>query len=566
MDAAATWILRIQQDRERAPISLKPLFSYLEEHLFDQDLNVSELMRRCGKRDTALSIEFKRCAQMAPHEYITAARIETAARLLDNTDLEIWKVTELLGFSDPSILYRNFKSRFDTGPAEFRKGIKAMLAEEGKALPDLSDVGRMAHPGSARLHSNVPLDLLSENTADRGTQGRTAHGSQSSERCDFIKLQPLERAELQERQFAEIWQVLCEEPWDLQREMVRHRFRFSHPGFFYFLQRKSILEGREDRKRGVHISELALDSMRAVEQLTDEYRPDLRCQGWEGVGNARRLAFDLIGAQKAFSLAEVYLNQLDERPEIKGRFYRRKAALRRCQGKLGEAFVMNTQALSLFRSIGDAKSIVETLLESANIQELAGELEACTSSLCEARSYLVGNELPYLKFAIYFNLASVYAKRNDCERAAGLLGTVRRLGENQDQYSHIEWLEGFIAAGLKQAELAEAKLLSAFHGFQRSGNFGYTALAALDLALLYTSQNRTSEVHDLVLATIPILESFGHHAEAASALRLLRVGTVENSLTKFVLREARNHVERLRSEARGNFEAGESIPGGSAEN
>ncbi|MCP4675911.1 MAG: helix-turn-helix transcriptional regulator [Deltaproteobacteria bacterium] len=524
-DASELAILRIRRDRERAPAPLKPLFSCIEKHLFESTFNVSDLMRRCGKRDKSSATQFSRCVLMAPHEYITEARIQTAIELLSNTDLEIWKIAALVGFSNNSILFRNFKFRLGVGPLSFRKDKrKTHRQREEEILSDPPGERKIANTiaptNDSAVAPNAPIEMATV---------RNISGSS-----------------LQEEKFEGIWEVLREKNWCVQREIIRDRLRFSTPEFFHFLHQKSIFEGRRNREYGVHVTELAIEALGVIEQISGEFRPDLRCQGWEWVGNARRLALDFVGAEKAFLIAEPYLKQLSGQPQIHAQFYRRKAALRRWQRRLVEALRLNLRALTLFSSIDRPKAMVETLLESANIHEHAGELMACNYCLREAIGILDRVQEDHLKFAAYYNLTSVNAKIGNYEESAKLLDTVRRLGANRDQDSHIDWLEGFVAAGLDQAELAETFLLRAFQGFETSRKIGYAAMAAMDLALLYTRQNRSSEARHLALLSLPILESLGFHDEAQVAVGLLSSGISENTITEAVLRQVRERLDELR--------------------
>ena len=119
--AAADSIERIRRDHSKAPQRLKPLLAYIEEHLFDPSLDVNQLKRNCGVRDNSVPIQFHSAVGRPPHGYIEDRRLETACRLLGDSNLKIWQISELLGYSSISSFTTAFKSWYDMPPAEYRQ-------------------------------------------------------------------------------------------------------------------------------------------------------------------------------------------------------------------------------------------------------------------------------------------------------------------------------------------------------------------------------------------------------------------------------------------------------------
>ena len=109
--AAAESIERIRRDRAEAPERVKPLLAYLEEHVFDQGLNVKRLLRACCVGEDSLVITFHSAVGQPPRRYIEDLRLETARRLLAETDLAIWQISELVGFSDLAVFSHAFLRR-----------------------------------------------------------------------------------------------------------------------------------------------------------------------------------------------------------------------------------------------------------------------------------------------------------------------------------------------------------------------------------------------------------------------------------------------------------------------
>ena len=119
--AAVESLERIQLDRAKAPQRLKPLLAYIEEHLFDPTLDVNHLKRACGVRDNSVPIQFHSAVGRPPHGYIEDRRLETACRLLADTHLKIWQISELLGYSSIQVFSRAFSRWSGQRPTLFRK-------------------------------------------------------------------------------------------------------------------------------------------------------------------------------------------------------------------------------------------------------------------------------------------------------------------------------------------------------------------------------------------------------------------------------------------------------------
>ena len=119
--AAGESLERIELDRAKAPQRLKPLLAYIEEHLFDPTLDVNHLKRACNVRDNSVPIQFHSAVGRPPHGYIEDRRLETACRLLANSDLKIWQISELLGYSSIQVFSRAFSRWSGQRPTLYRK-------------------------------------------------------------------------------------------------------------------------------------------------------------------------------------------------------------------------------------------------------------------------------------------------------------------------------------------------------------------------------------------------------------------------------------------------------------
>ena len=121
LEAAATPVLeRIRRDGKNAPRQVKPLLTYLENHLFDPDLDANHLKRACGVRDNTLPIKFHRAVSLPPYAYIEDCRLEVACRLLTDTDLRVWQIAQLIGYSTLQVFSRAFDRWSGVRPTIYR--------------------------------------------------------------------------------------------------------------------------------------------------------------------------------------------------------------------------------------------------------------------------------------------------------------------------------------------------------------------------------------------------------------------------------------------------------------
>ncbi|MCP4545771.1 MAG: helix-turn-helix transcriptional regulator [bacterium] len=509
--AARATMARIRHDGEKAPERLKVLFTYLEQHLFERGLDVNQMKRACGKRNNSVSSNFAEVTGQPPHAYIVARRVETATALLRDTDLEIRIIAKLLGFSKHGLLTRNFKACYKITPQAYRL-IAQREQQDTPRSPKL--------PASSR--NQEPL----------------IHFSIDSETIEKIKIETL-------------WDTLKGKPWPAQRDMIQNRFSFSTPAFFHFLRKRSIPEGRANRKYGVHLAELALDCLSRTQHVIGGKFFQLRAQGWTWVANARRFADDLNGSEEAFSIAATYLSQQTHESLVTAEYYGMKSALRRWQRRFEDATELHARALPIFQAKGTPKDIAASLIDGVYTRELSGQTENLIPALTEALQ-LIKSEAPFLEFTACFHLTNAYLRMGKPETAKELLPQLRSLriqvDNSEGTLCHLQWLEGLVNDELGELTVAENRYQVAQSGFQKLGHRVHAALVSLDWALLRLRQGRVNKVQELTLSVIPVLKDIELHEEAAGALNLLQAVAAKGEISRGLLKIARMQLENYRLE------------------
>ncbi len=107
---------------------------------------------------------------------------------------------------------------------------------------------------------------------------------------------------------AKVWRSVRDRPFSQQRTLVRRQLYFRTPALFDLLRAESRAMGRNDRRRGVELAELALASLEGCARALGEDLPNRKIQGLIGLAKAHRRALDLPAAEQTFRFAEAEWN------------------------------------------------------------------------------------------------------------------------------------------------------------------------------------------------------------------------------------------------------------------
>lgn len=314
-EAARQSLGRIRRDRENAPEDFKPLFRFLEEHLFERTTNVKSLLELCEG-----PLPMRRLRALlgtAPHSYIEDRRLETARRLLDVPGLKVREVAELLGYSSVQVFSRAFCRWSGERPTAFRDR-------------DRSTPGARA----ARLEAALDPEEVSSIRAE------------------------------------EIWRALAGRPPAAQLELVE-RLRLDDARFVDLLRRRCRRRSREDPVDAMHLARLAIA---AAETLCGEKeKARQKALSWAELANACREAKDLDEAGRAMSVAEAWLAGVSLPEPARCGFLILEAALRRDQGHFAAALAAVDEALAAARRARDEDLRAKALVGKAAILSRAGD-------------------------------------------------------------------------------------------------------------------------------------------------------------------------------------------------
>ncbi len=580
-EAARESIERIQLDRRKAPQRLKPLLAYIEENLFNPTLDVNQLKRSCGVRDNSVPIQFHSAVGRPPHGYIEDRRLETACRLLATTHLKIWQISELLGYSSIQVFSRAFsrwsgqrptlfrkkarrgdgsdsepgsasrgdgRRRFDrsvVATASLRKALEGELpAEEAQTLIDKLQT---LYPGEDG--DGAAPELADDPAQDGGTHGEES-SRESRENAETAQL----RGNAHERFQAEtLWSKLDGQEPEGQ-EAILMETTVTSAALFSLLIDKSREIGREDPGKGVQVAELALASLDSLvrRQGDEKLFAGLSAQGWARLANARGLAADLRGAEQAFAEAERCLEEAGHPPAVEAETLAHKGSLKRDQRRFLEARELLDRARELCPTEDD-DLMAKILLTQASVRFEESNPTAAIPFLEQALPLARKSNDLVLRLAIHHNLVATYSEAGWFEKAVKLLPVAKQLSEDHGTgYNKIRfrWLEGLVARGLGELDKAEDALQESRQAFSEMGDGFSTALVCLDLADLFSRQNRYADMIKLCTAMAPLSGMLQNHRDAIVALQLFQRAAEERSVTGVVVEKVRRAL--LKSQKQGS--------------
>ena len=574
--AAQESVERIQLDRRKAPQRLKPLLAYIEENLFNPTLDVNQLKRSCGVRDNSVPIQFHSAVGRPPHGYIEDRRLETACRLLADTHLKIWQISELLGYSSIQVFSRAFsrwsgqrptlfrkkarrgsdvgeeqsqdanessRKRFDRSliaTESLRKALEGELPhEEAKTLIDkLLDL----YPACRESFDSEVVEMSDEPANGDGSGGRNLTSEPSHRDAESAQL----RGNAHDRYQAEtIWNKLKGESPE-RRQAILAQTTLTSAALFYFLLDKSREVGREEPMHGEEIAELAIMSLDAMVRRSGdaEIFASLNAQGWTRLANARCVGGDLPKAEEGFAEAERFLDLGGRRPNVEAEILAFKASLRRDQRRFLEARELLDRAQAICPE-SEETLLAKILLIQASVRFEEGHPAAAIPFLEHALQAVGQTSNMVLKLAIHHNLVASYSEAGWFEKAVKLLPMAKRLALDYGTgYNKIRfrWLEGLVSRGLGELTTAESALLEAREAFSEIGDGFNTALVCLDLADLFSRQNRYADLIALCTTMAPLSGMLQHHREAIVALQLFQRAAEERSVTSVVVEKARKAI------------------------
>lgn len=352
----------------------------------------------------------------------------------------------------------------------------------------------------------------------------------------------------QDRDEAEVlWARLKSLPPQERRRLVEADGEYHAWALCERLCAESEKAAAHDVSRAMELADLALRVADLVPGEKD-WRARLQGYAWAHIGNARRVASDLLGADDALLQARELWSHGGASgfsPLEESRLFDLAASLRRDQRRFEEAIDLLDQA----SKVASRTSNVRILTKKAFTLEQQGDYWGAIRVLREVEPYAGEIEEPRLLFAIRFNLLVNLCHVGSLVEAGPLLEEVRSLAiglRNDIDLVRVLWLEGRIAVGLGFSEQAKLALDQVRVGFLARG-IGYdAALVSLELAVLHLEHGEVEKVKSLARQMIQVFGLQEVHREALAALKLFCEAAEREAATTDLARRVRTYLIQAR--------------------
>jgi len=419
---------------------------------------------------------------------------------------------------------------------------------------------------------NTLAALAANRAAGRAPDGNAAPRSPADRRIEAVAVQSgrmmtelvrpllslltMEGKALQERQRADfLWQQLKGKPPHERQVLVEGSRKYRSWALCERVAAESIEAAADSPEQAQYLVGLAV---RIAELAPGEEAWRLRLQGyaWVHASNARRVAGDLPGADKALSRAKKLWEAgatgdpgLLNESVVLGL----EATLRSAQRRFSEALRRIDDALAA--DCGDFRG--RLLLAKARIFGALGDAEKSTSTLREAAPLIDSHREPRIALGLRFELVVNLCLQDRAAEAALKLGEVQELAEQEGKeldLVRVVWLRGKVAAGLGRKEEAREAFEQVRRELEARKIAIDYALVCLDLSVVLLDQGRAAEVRAISLEMLWIFREQKVHREALAALQVFCDAARQEVATAALVRQLIQYFYRAQHDPELRFE------------
>lgn len=321
---------------------------------------------------------------------------------------------------------------------------------------------------------------------------------------------------------------LLSQPEARQEMLIRNGQRYLSPELALKLADHSFrlrYDGPKEQQRFARLAFLLAQRLKAEDPVDAAWIADVRTRCLSIFSNALKIASDLVGAERALTLARASLSEGTGDPALKVEVYERLASLRCNQRRFEEAIGAYEEAVELIRDSGTPHEVARALVGQAIAFFYAGDPERALELLEEAIPKIDGKGDPRLTLAACHAVVEAQIEAGRIEEAAlnwiDLRSLYDKLGDPAIRIRQ-RWLEGklMIAQGLIPMAL---KILESARSQCLERNLPYdAALISLDIGMGYLRLGRLEQLRNLMSEVLPVFQALQVGRESLVALIFLR--------------------------------------------
>lgn len=310
-------------------------------------------------------------------------------------------------------------------------------------------------------------------------------------------------------------------PPERRRLVVMNSARVGSPAVVYRLVDRSRTLRHESASGTVHYAELAVA---AAERTAGPGAGGARAVAWAELGNARRIASDLAGAEAALSRAEEIADENGADPHFEAELLSLRGSLATDQRQFASAERLVYRAAKRFARCGDAPGAAKALLQLAHVRERRGEPAHAIRPAREAVDLARAAGDRRLELIGLQNLVHLISEAGEADQAAQLLPRLRRLfyreAPSLDRL-RFEWLAARIEARAGRAGRAAAALDELRESYAAQGMLYEAALVSLDLFAALIDLDQRRDLARIAREAAHLFRSLRVDREALMSLSLL---------------------------------------------
>ncbi|MCH9650694.1 MAG: hypothetical protein K0U98_20855 [Deltaproteobacteria bacterium] len=334
--------------------------------------------------------------------------------------------------------------------------------------------------------------------------------------------------------------------------LVRNSERYGSWSLVTKLGESSREAVARNPNEAVSLASLAVEISKSLQPWSYDERvtEDIKAQAWALLGNALRVANDLKAAAEAFRQAEEFLQKGSGLDTVRVEVLDLKATLLAGQRRFDDARSLLGEALAVYRDIEDPHLQGRVMIKDALVCREVGNLEEAATILKEGLSLINPNREPRLAFVGQQNLTVLLVDLHRLDEAQERVSMVRDLAQKLDNpldEIRTDWLEGRIHFEVGDFAIAEDILIRVKDHFLRASLPYDAALVSLELALIYSQEERLREMKFLALEILPVFARNEIHREALAAFTLFGRAAAAEEATAEVIRKTLGYLEQARN-------------------
>jgi tetratricopeptide (TPR) repeat protein len=286
---------------------------------------------------------------------------------------------------------------------------------------------------------------------------------------------------------------------------------------------------------------------------------DLRSRAWGQLGNALRIQNHMWDAQKALDVAREHLERGSGDPAERCRLLVLQAALYGDLKRFDEAFALLDRVITLAERSGEDHLRGSALIRKARLAQRRDDPETAVALLREGVALIDPDQDPRQVLVAGHNLVHLLVDTGRYREALGRLDETRalhlQLGGRLD-FVRFRWLEAKVYDGLGWLDRAAGLYQEVRQSFIEEGLAYDMALVSLDLAAVYSQEQKNAEVRRLAEEMLPVFGSQMAHQEAIAALLFFRDAARNDTATVSLIQEVADYLRRSRANPTLRFRAG----------